>query len=162
MNQTCRTLLEKRGQAHKWCSPLDPFTWPTYSSSLRIRDVALRTCKKRWTIGRSGERGSGISVLVARQDDHDDNCRGGFSRWNLKEIKLEVVAKVLNFRKAACHRWIACLHSLMNQGLSRLWVVGLCEMHALAIFIIFSENSRMVSVLFTMRCFWHWERNSSQ
>ncbi len=30
----------------------------TYSSSVRIRDVALRTCQKRCTIGRSGERGS--------------------------------------------------------------------------------------------------------
>ena len=25
---------------------------PTYSSSVRIRGVALRTCRKRWTIGR--------------------------------------------------------------------------------------------------------------
>ena len=35
----------------------------TYSSSVRIRDVALKTCQRRWTIRRSGERGSGISVL---------------------------------------------------------------------------------------------------
>ena len=46
---------------------------PTYSSSVRIQDVALRTCQKRWTIGRSGERGSGISVLAARHDDDDDD-----------------------------------------------------------------------------------------
>ena len=45
---------------------------PTYSSSVRIRGVALRTCQKRWTTGRGGERGSGISVLMARQYD-DDN-----------------------------------------------------------------------------------------
>ena len=38
---------------------------PTYSSSVEIRDVALRTCWKRWTIGGGGERGSGISVLMA-------------------------------------------------------------------------------------------------
>ena len=44
---------------------------PTYSSSVRIQDVALRTCQKRCTIGRSGERGSGISVLVAQDDDDD-------------------------------------------------------------------------------------------
>ena len=44
----------------------------TYSSYVRIRDVALKTCQRRWTIGRSGERGSGISVLVARHDDDDD------------------------------------------------------------------------------------------
>ena len=36
----------------------------TYSSYVRIRDVALKTCLRRWTIGRSGERGLGISVLM--------------------------------------------------------------------------------------------------
>ena len=29
--------------------------------------------QRRWVIGRSGERGSGISVLVARHDDDDDD-----------------------------------------------------------------------------------------
>ena len=43
----------------------------SYSSSVRIRDVALKTCQSWWTIGRSGERGSGISVLAARHDDDD-------------------------------------------------------------------------------------------
>ena len=44
----------------------------TYNSYVRIRNVALKTCQKRWMIGKSGERGSGISVLVARHDDDDD------------------------------------------------------------------------------------------
>ena len=44
----------------------------TYSSYVRIRDVAQKTCQRRWTIGKSGERGSGISVLAARHDDDDD------------------------------------------------------------------------------------------
>ncbi len=38
----------------------------TFSSLERIRDVALKT-------GRSGERGSGISVLAARHDDDDND-----------------------------------------------------------------------------------------
>ena len=38
----------------------------TFSSYVRIRDVVLKTYLGRWTIGRSGERGSGISVLPAR------------------------------------------------------------------------------------------------
>ena len=42
---------------------------PTYSSSVRIRVVALRTYRKRWTMGRGGERKSEISVLMARQDE---------------------------------------------------------------------------------------------
>ena len=35
------------------------------------RDVVLKTCPGRWTIGRSGERGSGISVLSVRYDDDE-------------------------------------------------------------------------------------------
>ena len=43
----------------------------TFSSYVRIRDVVLKTYLGRWTIRRSGERGSGISVLPARHDDDD-------------------------------------------------------------------------------------------
>ena len=35
--------------------------------------VGLKTSQRRWTTGKSGERGSGISVLVARHDDDDDD-----------------------------------------------------------------------------------------
>ena len=45
----------------------------TYSSYVRIWDVALKTYQRRWTIRRRGERGSGISVLAARHDDDDDD-----------------------------------------------------------------------------------------
>ena len=45
----------------------------TFSSYVRIRDAVLKTYLGRWTIGRSGERGSGISVLPARYDDNDDD-----------------------------------------------------------------------------------------
>ena len=41
----------------------------TYSNYVRTQDVTLKTCRRRWMIGRSGERGSGISVLAARHDD---------------------------------------------------------------------------------------------
>ena len=39
----------------------------------QLRDVALKTNQRRWTIGRSGERVSEISVLAARPDDDDDD-----------------------------------------------------------------------------------------
>ena len=45
----------------------------TYSSYVRTQDVTLKTCQRRWIIGRKGERGSGISVLAARHDDDDDD-----------------------------------------------------------------------------------------
>ena len=45
----------------------------TYNSYVRIRDVALKTCRRWWTIGRSEERRSGISALTAGRDDDDDD-----------------------------------------------------------------------------------------
>ena len=45
----------------------------TYSSYVRTRDVTQKTCRRRRMIGRSGERGSGISVLAGRHDDDDDD-----------------------------------------------------------------------------------------
>ena len=45
---------------------------PTCSSSVPIRDVALKTCRKQWMVGRGGERESGISVLMVWHGDDDD------------------------------------------------------------------------------------------
>ena len=64
---------------------------PTYSSSVRIRDLALRTSQKRWTIGRSGDRGSGISLLAARQDD--DDYIVALYGWPEQTIPLSVLAR---------------------------------------------------------------------
>ena len=52
----------------------------TFSSYVMIRDVALKTCPRRSTIGRSGERGSGISVLALRHNDDVINgiCYGSW------------------------------------------------------------------------------------
>ena len=44
----------------------------TYSSYVRTRVVILKTCRRRWVIGRNGERRSGISAQTARHDDDDD------------------------------------------------------------------------------------------
>ena len=62
-----------------------------FSNYVRIQDVVLKTCLRRWTIGKSGERGSGISVLPARHDD-DDYCypvqvfHTSVSRWFLSGV----------------------------------------------------------------------------
>ena len=45
----------------------------TFSNYVRIRDAVQKTCLRRWTIGKSGERRSGISVLPAWHDDDDDD-----------------------------------------------------------------------------------------
>ena len=52
----------------------------TFSNYVRIQDVVQKTCLRRWTIGKSGERRSGISVLPARRDD-DDNDDKRYIKW---------------------------------------------------------------------------------
>ena len=60
----------------------------TFSSYVKIRDVALKTNQRRWTIGRSGEGGSGISVPAARHDDDDGG--GGLIVKNISILSYSV------------------------------------------------------------------------
>ena len=46
---------------------------PIYSSSVQIWDVALKTCRKQWMIEKGGGRGSGISMLMVRHHDDDED-----------------------------------------------------------------------------------------
>ena len=57
-----------------------------YSSYVRIRDVALKAGQRQWTIGRSSERGSGISVLAARHDEDDED-----DDYLKKDIRPEII-----------------------------------------------------------------------
>ena len=65
--------MYSRGPLHMDEQRQDDQPEPTYSSSVPIQDVASKTCWKQWTIGKGGERGSGISVLIARHDNEDDD-----------------------------------------------------------------------------------------
>ena len=69
---TNSSVMYSYGPPHMTKQKQDDQLEHIYSSYVRIRDVALKTCQKRWMIGRSGERGSGISVLAARHNDDDD------------------------------------------------------------------------------------------
>ena len=77
------------GSPHMAAQKQDDQLERTFSSYVRIQDVVLKTYLGRWTIGRSGERGSGISVLPARDDDDDDNC-------NTTSASLVRVCKLIN------------------------------------------------------------------
>ena len=67
----------------------------TYSSYVRTQDVTLKTCQRRWIIGRSGERESGISVLAAQHDDND-NRHGLFPQCKRHKITC-AIHRHLNF-----------------------------------------------------------------
>ena len=70
--RTNSSVMYSYGPPHMAKQKQDDQLENTYSSNVRIRDVALKTCQKQWMIGRSGERGSEISVLAAQHDDDDD------------------------------------------------------------------------------------------
>ena len=59
------------GPLHKDEQRQDDQLEPIYSSSMQIRDVVLQACWKQWTIEKGGEKGSGISVMMAGHDDDD-------------------------------------------------------------------------------------------
>ena len=56
---------------------------PIYNSSVPIRDVALKTYPKRWTIMKGSGIWSGISMLMAWHDDDDDDeeSAGNSYKW---------------------------------------------------------------------------------
>ena len=57
----------------------------TFNNYVRIQDVVLKTWLRRWTIGKSGERGSGISVLQAWHDDDEEENK--LDIWDMNEKK---------------------------------------------------------------------------
>ena len=109
----------------------------TYSSYVRIRDVALNTCQKRWMIGRSG---SGISALVARHDDDDDDIfltskqYSVFSFFvstlgpnhNQKEKRLENVENEVTFPTALLLEIFNLLGSEEKHCLNEGWLNFYC------------------------------------
>ena len=100
------------GSPHTAAQKQDDLHERTFSSYVRIQVVVLKTYLGRWTIGRSGERGSGISVLPARYDDDDDVIRSGV----LAEIS-----------------WFTCTsksHRSLRVSFSRTGI-GLCIYHLL-------------------------------
>ena len=55
---TSSKVMSSNGPPHMTAQKQDDQHEHTFSSYVRIRDVALKTCHRRWTIGISGERES--------------------------------------------------------------------------------------------------------
>ena len=97
--RTNSSLMYSYGPPHMAKQKQDDQFEHIYSSYVRIHYVALKTNQKRWMIGKSGERGSGISVLAARHDDDDDDdffstSISGALRW-LQEVQLFIFVSPL-------------------------------------------------------------------
>ena len=70
--RTSSSMMYSYGPPHMAKQKQDDQLKHTYSSYVMIRDVAQKTCQRRWMIGRSGARMSGISVLAAKHDGDDE------------------------------------------------------------------------------------------
>ena len=94
----------------------------TYSNYVRTRDVTLKTSRRRWMIGRSGERGSGISVLAARHDDDDDDDLVNLPLIMLSStLQIQFTKDINNFMDLTDHFWVyGCLFNHWN--LFWVWV----------------------------------------
>ena len=90
------------GPPHMAKQKLDDQFEHTYSSYVRIRDISLKTCQKRWMIGRSGERWSGISMLAARHDDDDESAKKEVESHTVGTVKIDryndIGSHMVNFR----------------------------------------------------------------
>ena len=51
-----------------------------------IQDIALKTDRKWWTIGKGGKRGPGRSVLAAQRDDDDDDDENKWQKSKRKRL----------------------------------------------------------------------------
>ena len=117
---------------------MDPHIWPSksrttsaniHTSAMWRRDVTLKTFLRRWTIERSGERGSGISVQAARHnddddDDDDDVLYGGYDT----SAPSCAVARVLEFREVYIKPLIGIiLRSNLYEIMGCFFVLKDCE-----------------------------------
>ena len=95
------------GSPHMAAQKQDDQLERTFSSYVRIQAVVLKTYLGRWTIGRSGERGSGISVLPAQYDD-DEIFLIHINGEHVKYFTLENRLTCLNtkFKKIKGKLWI--------------------------------------------------------
>ena len=90
-----------------------------YSIYVKIWDVPLKTCQRWWTIVRSGERGSGISMQAAWHDDDDDYWY--LVRWLRTGIlrKFSSRSRAVEFRIILCFfiNYIATLQEKGSAGI---------------------------------------------
>ena len=92
------------GSPHMAAQKQDDQHERTFSSYVRIQVAVLKTYLGRWTIGRSGERGSGISVLPARYDDDDVYFTYPYHGY-VTYIHLMAIKCSFHFISFALHKW---------------------------------------------------------
>ena len=82
---------------------------PTYSSYVKTQDVTLKTCRRRWMIGRSGERWSGISCWRHDMMMNDDDIERYFpykTIFKMTDSEIERLRFILPSTKLNVLWWL--------------------------------------------------------
>ena len=143
------------GSPHMAAQKQDDQLERTFSSYVKIQVVVLKTYLGRWTIGRSGERGSGISVLPARYDDDDAlfGCQENTFRFKYKLLKF--CSNIL-FYRPYCHilhkiitvfRGFSDGHGVVSDRLYRLYFQLILYQSDVLILLIYSVVRKILSDL---------------
>ena len=93
--RTNSSVMYSYGPPHMAKQKQDDQLERTYSSYVRIRDVVLKTCQRRWMKGRSGEIGSGISVLADDESKVADRSRRRPEGTLINTFYKEVLGRAL-------------------------------------------------------------------
>ena len=122
----------------------------TFSSYVRIRDVVLKTYLGRWTIGRSGKRGSRISVLPARYDDDDDIY--------VYIIWIGIIYILLKL--------ILCIHIYVYAYIIKIWIIYITKtrvyiyiyiyIYIIVIILVYTDVLSDVCTFVNSRKFHYW------
>ena len=110
--ETSSQVMYSYGPPHMAEQKQDDQVEQIYSSYVRIREVTLKTCQRQWTIGKSGERGSGISVLVVWYDDDDDDI---IQIIHFKRTVKEFMVLLLNTNTSIQHFSFSCTELICSK-----------------------------------------------
>ena len=122
--ETSSQVMYSYGPPHMAGQKHDDQLEHTYSSNVRVRDIALKTFLRRWTIGKSGERGSRISVLAARHDDDDDDVTlsGSYLKCKTSKLRLSYSTFHVKPKRRLKSKWLIafcqsddCVHLKLDQ-----------------------------------------------
>ena len=126
---TSSSVMYSYGPPHMAGQKHDDLREHTYSSYVKIQCVALKTCWRRWTIGRSGERGSEISMLAAPQDDDDEDdinfdlCYFTALMENILNTTVILFSHLDNFSNAVV--WTVSILSLVSYFCNHFSIISI-------------------------------------
>ena len=143
---TNSSVMYSYGPPHMAKQKQDDQLEHTYRSYARIRDVALKTCQREWMIGRSGERGSEISVLAARHDDVFYNL------WFLSCSHIIALAQLFERLRYSDNYFLSWIFRLYRSKNLSLWDFNLRSFELFSAWSRKAFKESVVWIIYVQQC----------